>query len=262
MQRADARLSLTVRDDDGVSRLASMYETGGLRWRFPRRQPKAPVEAVQLNTAGGLAGGDRQTVAIEIEPNARALVTTQAAERVYRTLDPATTITTTIRVEAGARLVWLPQETLIYDRARLERRTDLHVAAGGSLLVTDMLVFGRHASGERVASGLLDDRWRFTHEDRLILSDPFRLTGPIDDLLQRPAITDGARAIATVTGIRVGPLDSWRSAAEECGERAAAGAVRGILRTRLLAATGGALKVALARFLSRIGYAPPRAWRC
>lgn len=262
MQRIDARLCLTVRDHGGTSRLASMHETGGLRWRFLRRQPQAPVSAVQLNTAGGLAGGDRQEVAIEIGPKAEALVTSQAAERVYRTLGPLTEITTTIRVEAGARLVWLPQETLIYNQARLRRRTDVAIAESGSLVVCDMLVFGRHASGERVVGGLIDDRWRFTRDGRLILHDPFHLAGPIDDLLQRPAIADGARAVATVTGICVGPLDSWRAAAEECGERAAAGAVRGILRARLLAATGGALKVALARFLSRIGHAPPRAWQC
>lgn len=262
MQRALGRLELTCRSVAGSTRIGHLYETGGQRWRFPRRRDAA-LEAVQLNTGGGLAGGDTLDLKVTAGAGTTLVVSTQAAERVYRSLGPATRIDTSIDVAAGAALAWMPQETLLYDGVHLNRRTDVALAAGASLFICDTLVFGRLASGERLATGLIADRWRIVVAGRLTLIDPLRLEGGIDDLLGRPAIAAGARAVATLTATAdISGLDSWRAAVEECGVRAAGGAVRGLLRARLFAATGGELKAALGRVLERLGREVPRVWRC
>lgn len=264
-------LRLAVGAVDGASRLRDLHEAGGLRLRFPHRMAKAPLEAITVNTAGGLVAGDTITVATEIGDAAEAVVTSQAAERVYRSAGPVALVRTSLRVRGCGRLAWLPQETILYDRASLVRRTEIALDPNASLLLCDMLVFGRHAMGETVREGRLDDRWSLRLAGRLVWHEPFRLEGSIDRLLARPAITAGARAIGSLLACGpafAGRLDAWRDAVTACGVRAAAGRVRGLLRARLFAATGGELKAAVTRLLATL--APhtgplarvPRAWAC
>ena len=271
LQRATGRLRLGVRSADGMPRIADLFEAGGVRWRFPHRAPTAPLEAALLNTAGGLAGGDHLDLAVSLLPQAQAVVTSQAAERVYRSLGPPTSIEARLTLAAETSLLFLPQETILYDNARLRRRHTITLDADSSLFLCDALVFGRHAKGERLTHGLLDDRWTLIRNGRLVWTEATRLDGPIDTLLQRPAIAAGARAVASV--LAVGPafardLDSWRAAVDKCGVRAAACEVRGLIRVRLFAATGGELKAAMIRLLEELATVlgptvrPPRAWLC
>ena len=161
---------------------------------FPRPEPGAPLVGVLFTTSGGLAGGDVLRVSVEAGPGATAILTSQEAEKIYRSLGAPSRLSIHLRVEEGATLEWLPQETILFNNARLERRVELDVAPGGSLLALDLVIFGRLARGERFATGALLDVWRVRRGGRLTWADGLRLEGDIAAQLADPAGFGGATA--------------------------------------------------------------------
>ncbi|MGZ3309607.1 MAG: urease accessory protein UreD, partial [Xanthobacteraceae bacterium] len=157
--RAIGRIALAVRAKAGVTRRARVREEGSLRVRFPGAA-SAELEAVIVNTAGGVAGGDRFALDVTVEPGARLVVTTAAAEKVYRTLDPDATIDVTLTLGAMSSLAWLPQETILFNRARLRRTINIDLAEDARLLLVEAIVFGRAGMGEAVDDAGVFDRWR------------------------------------------------------------------------------------------------------
>src|SRR5262249_53753995 len=130
--RAIGRLAFAVKSTGSITRRARVHEEGPLRVRCPGR-PGRELEAVLLNTAGGMAGGDRFEIEIAVGEGAHLAITTTAAEKVYRTLGADTRIETAMRVEEGAALAWLPQETILFDGARLDRTISVELAADARL---------------------------------------------------------------------------------------------------------------------------------
>ena len=115
--RAVGGIALTVSARNGITRRARVHEHGSLRVRCPGA-PASELEAVVINTAGGMAGGDHFALDVAAQSAARLVVTTAAAEKVYRALDAATTVDVQLTVGTGAALAWLPQETILFDRAK------------------------------------------------------------------------------------------------------------------------------------------------
>src|SRR5262249_42343437 len=142
----------------GCSRRARVHEQGAARIRFPG-PPADELTAVVVNTAGGMAGGDSFDFAVDVGADARLLVTTAAAEKVYRPLAPETKVGVSLVVRPGARLCWLPQETILFDRARLRRSVDVDLQDDAQLLLAEAVIFGRGDMGETLTQGLLVDRW-------------------------------------------------------------------------------------------------------
>ena len=242
-----------------MTRRRQVYEDGPLRVRFPNAGDGA-LEAVLVNTAGGIAGGDRHDLAVSVENGGALTVTTAAAEKIYRSLGPAAEITAQLSVAAGARLSWLPQETIMFDQARLKRRIDVELAADASLLMAEAVVFGRSAMGEAVAQGAFSDRWRVRRGDRLVFAETVRLDGAIADKLAAPAVANGGVAIATVLAVpgddaMVERVRRKRTAAR-LGFRSGTG-----LRWRGCAPRmGRRLRHDLMAVMTAIGGALPRLW--
>ena len=170
------------------------------------------------------------------------MLTTTAAEKIYRSDGPVSRIENRVTLGAGARLAWLPQETILFDRARVRRRFEADLAPGAALLAVEIVAFGRAARGERITAGLLADAWRVRRAGRLVYADSFVLEGPISDLLARPAIGGGARACATLLDVsrrRRGAAGRGAHAASQqataTGIEAAASAWNGHLVIRALA---------------------------
>lgn len=195
--RAAGSVSFDTMLADQTTRRGTVHEAGSLRVRFPSPETNG-LSAVLLNTAGGIAGGDRFAVSIKARELTSLTVTTAAAEKVYRSHGPVATIDLALKAEAGARLAWLPQETILFDRARLSRRIDIDLDDQASLLLAEIVVFGRAAMNERMTAGAYCDRWRLRRGGRLIFAETFRLDGDIGVKLAHPAIADGGTAIATV----------------------------------------------------------------
>ena len=171
--RALGSIVLAVRASAGVTRRSRLREEGPLRVRCPG-PASAELEAVIVNTAGGVAGGDRFTLGVTVEPGARLVVTTAAAEKVYRTLAPEARIDVKLDVAAGGSLAWLPQETILFDRARLKRSIDVDLAEDAQLVLAEAIVFGRSGMGEVVHDSFLFDRWRLRRGGRLIHAEALR----------------------------------------------------------------------------------------
>src|SRR5258708_13409657 len=106
-----------------------------------------------ITPAGGVGGGERFEIDIAVGEGSRLVVTTAAAEKIYRAAGPAARLNIALKAKAGAHLAWLPQETILFDRARVSRRIEIDLAEGASLLLCEIVVFGRAAMGERMLHG-------------------------------------------------------------------------------------------------------------
>jgi urease accessory protein len=260
--RAVGRLAVSVKFADGATRRAHVREQGPLRLRCPG-PPARELEGVIVNTSGGMAGGDRFDLDVTVGPQARLLLTSAAAEKVYRTLDAETTVAARLRVEAGGELAWLPQETILFDRARLRRSIEVDLAADARLILAEAVVFGRSGMGETLAEGLLLDRRRVRREDRLLHAETIRLEGDVAAKLGQGAIANGSVAVASVLAV---PGDdamiaAARDAGQHCRGEIGASTWNGLAVIRLVAADGAALRHDLAQVLAALRAAPlPRLW--
>ncbi|MGH1575208.1 urease accessory protein UreD [Methylobacterium sp. P31] len=267
-QRSDGRVRLRAgpASAGGSTRILDLSESGPSRLRFPRGQ--GALEAVLVNTAGGVACGDTFAIDLDLGPGADLVLTTTAAEKIYRSDGPVSRITNRLDLGEGARLAWLPQETILFDRARVRRRFEADLAPGAALIAVEIVTFGRAAHGERIAAGLFADAWRVRRAGRLTYADSLVLEGPIGDLLARPAIGGGARACATLLDAsadaeaRLEEARSLLAAAASPGLEAAASAWNGNLVVRALSAEVGPLRGLVAGFLAGYRRLPmPRVWQ-
>jgi urease accessory protein len=260
--RAIGRVTLCAKWAEGATRRDRVHEQGAWRVRCPGR-PAPELEAMIINTAGGMAGGDELALDFAAGPGARLVVTGAAAEKVYRALDSETTITARLDVAAGGELAWLPQETILFDRARLRRSIEVDLAADARLLLAEAVIFGRSGMGETVAEGCLLDRWRVRRGGRLIHAETLRLDGSVAAKLTQSAVAKGGIAVANVLSV---PGDevlvtAVRAASRECRGEVGASAWNGLAVVRLVAADGAALRHDLACILGSIrGGRLPRLW--
>jgi urease accessory protein len=219
MQRVSAVGRLAVRRSAGRSRLARLYQEGAAKIRMPAVDAD-PFEAVLINTAGGLTGGDRLSWQVEVDDGAAASVTTQACEKVYRSAGGRAEVSCSLGVGRDACLAWLPQETIVYREAALARRFEVDLAPGARLLMAEATVFGRLAMGETVDRGMFRDRWRVRRDGRLVHAEEFAVGPDIAATLARSAATGGATAMATVLLVDDDParhLDAVRAIVGERG---------------------------------------------
>ena len=241
----------------------NIFETGGLRLRCPR--VAQGCEAVIINTGGGIAGGDHAAYDFEVGAKAQVTFTTQSAEKVYRAQSNAAVVDVALRVDAGAHVEWLPQETILFDGAKLQRRLDVDIDETSSLTMLESVVYGRIAMGEVSLKGSLHDRWRIRRNRRLLFAEDMRLDGDMTDLLDRPALAQGARASALF--LHVAPdaeamLEPMRQAMADANCEWGASAFNGMLLLRLLWPSPEKLRSAIVKLLQNFrGRDAPRVWQ-
>lgn len=265
-QRAVGCVSLKLKCESGATRLEGLRQSSALKCFLPKTHTRAPT-AVLANTAGGVAGGDHFDIRVEIGAGAAATVTTQAAERIYRSLGPPARLRASLRVDADARLRWTPEETILFDGARLDRLLEAELAADARLTAIEMIVFGRLAMGERMRAGALRDRWRIRRGGALVYADALRLDDPIDGTLARSALGGGAQAVATLVHVAPDAADALPrvrdalTTADVC-VRAGASERDGVLIARFLSASPPSLRIALDAVRGAVDAAPPpQFWR-
>ena len=259
--RAVGRVALSVKSVAGKTRRAHVDESGSLRVRCPGA-PAEELEAILINTAGGIAGGDQFALDITAGQGTRLVVTTAAAEKVYRTLGPNSVIDVKLNVASGASLTWLPQETILFDRARLSRSIEADLAPDAQLFLAESIVFGRSGMGETVQEGALFDRWRVRRDGKLIYAEGVRLDGPIAQRLAASAVAKGGIAIATVLIVPGDneTVQAVRALQDEFTGEVGASTWNGIAAVRLCAAEGAALRRDLVHVMTAVRGDLPRLW--
>ncbi len=263
--RATGHIAFSVAAIDGRTRRKLVHEDGSLRIRFPNAAPEA-LEAVIVNTGGGMTGGDRFAIDIALEAGASLIAGTAAAEKVYRSNGPDAEMAVTLDVAAGARLFWLPQETILFDQARLSRRIDVDLAPGASLLMAEAVLFGRAAMGEVMTEGHVSDRWRVRRNGKLIYADTARLDGAIAGKLRQAAVMNGGIAFTTVLcapaddGTLAQKLEDVRALDDTFQGEVGISAWNGIAVARFCAVDGATLRRDLIAVLAALGTPVPRLW--
>src|ERR1700675_2109252 len=260
--RARGLVRFDVHRVEGATRRRHLHESGSLRVRFPSPEADA-LWAVFVNTAGCVAGGDRFDIDITTGEGARLAVTTAAAEKIYRAQGPAAQVNIALKAAAGAHLALLPQETILFDRARVLRRIDIDLAESASLLLCEIVVFGRAAMGERMLHGEFVDRWRLRRGGRLVFAENVRLDGNIGEKLASPAIANGGVAVGTALIVpgdealveRIGELR------ESFGGEVGISCWNGFAMARFCAQDAAKLRADMMAVLGRAGGATlPRLW--
>ena len=260
--RAVGAVRFDVHLADGFTRRRHLHESGSLRVRFPSPEAQG-LSAVLVNTAGGVAGGDRFDVDIAAGEGSRLTVTTAAAEKVYRSHGPAAQINIALHAAADSHLAWLPQETILFDQARVSRRIDIDIAETASLLLCEIIVLGRAAMGERMRHGHLVDRWRVRCGGRLVFAETVRLDGDIGAKLDRAAVAKGGVAVGTALML---PGDEMtvqrvRDASESFGCEVGISAWNGFAMARFCAQDAARLRADMMTVLGHVsGSALPRLW--
>jgi len=260
--RAQGSVTFDVHRIEGVTRRRHLHESGSLRVRFPSPEAEG-LSAVFVNTAGGIAGGDRFDIEIAAGAGSRLAVTTAAAEKIYRAQGPAAQLNIALKAADGAHLSWLPQETILFDRARVQRRIDIELAEDASLLLCEIVVFGRSAMGERMLKGEFVDRWRLRRGGRLVFAETVRLDGDIGEKLKRPAIANGGVAIGTALIVpgNEALVERIRELSKSFGGEVGISSWNGFAMARFCAQDAARLRADMMAVLGRAsGSALPRLW--
>jgi urease accessory protein len=264
-QRVAAHGRLGVRFTEGRTRIAELYQEGAAKLRIPR-QDGAGLEAVLINTAGGLTGGDRLSWRIAVGEGATLTVTTQACARIYRAAEGLAEVRSTATVGRNARLAWLPQETILFDRGALVRGLDIELADGAQALVAEAVIVGRKAHEETVSRATLRERWRVRQDGRLIHGEELALGPDIAAQLAARAGANGATAFATAMLVGEEAEALLEQAREIIGDSGGASFWRvggtGKLLARLVAEDGYTLRQRLVPLLGMLnrGAVLPKLW--
>ena len=261
-QRAEGRGHLAAKLFDGRTRIRELYQEGAAKIRLPDTFD-ASMEAVIINTAGGLTGGDRMAWSVVAGAGTRIDVTTQACEKIYKASAGTAEVSTTIEVGAGARVDWLPQETILFDRASLSRLLDVDLDDSAEFLAVEAVLLGRKAMGEMMETGLFRDRWRIRRSGRLIHAEELRLSDGVAALAACQAVLGGRVAFATL--LYTGPLaEAYLGKVRPLVEGAMGGASAWSdkLVVRLAAPDGFSLRKILIPVISalRNGAPVPKVW--
>ncbi len=265
LQRARGSGRISTKQANHVTRLDRLFQEGCAKIRLPHTHSNA-LEAVLINTAGGLTGGDQMDWTAQIAAHGKVVLTTQACERIYRSLGSAARVRTRLHVGTDAHLDWMPQETILFAASQLDRRIEIDLADGASLTAVEAILLGRDAMGELALDARLRDNWRVRRNGRLIHAEATRLDGSAAER-SGLSLLAGKRAFATVLHIAptadacTARLNRLRSILPQDG-RIAASANGERLVVRALAQTGLALRHLIVPILAELSGAGtlPRLW--
>lgn len=260
--RAIGRGFVSTKPGPRGSAIDGLRQSGALKLVFPRRTNA--VEAVIVNSAGGVTGGDDFRIEARAGTQTQLMLTTQAAERGYRAQDGQHgTVRTHLSAQSDSTLFWLPQETILYNGAAVDRRLRVDLACSARFLLVEPVIFGRQAMGEDVSHLWFRDRIDIRRNGRPLYRDGLDLNGNVAQHLDRPGIANGARAMASLVWVdptAEARLETVRSLLAPAG--AASMLCSDVMVMRVLGADSFALRSHLLPVLDLLTHnSLPQCWR-
>ena len=265
--RAQGQIRAEFVANSGRTYMARHYEAGGFRLRVPKRdhdRGASGVEAVLINTGGGLVGGDQGHIEIDVAADARVTMTTQSAEKIYGSQGPATRLDVAIRVGAQSIFEWIPQETILFRDAHFVRNLRIDMTGSTRLTMMESVVLGRKASNEAAISGILRDVWRIYRDKRLVFAENMALGPDLAGQLAHAATAKGGMSMATL--LYIAPeaerrIEAVRTLLEQSPCQAAASAWNGMLVVRFVSDEPTLLRATVAQCLGQMrGRMLPKVW--
>lgn len=193
------RLNLVYANRDGSTQIIQNQMQAPLKVQRPfYPEGKEVCHSVILHTAGGVVGGDRLSSNFHLQPNAKALITSAAASKIYRSSRLESQQNIDIKLELGANLEWLPQETIVFDGAIYQQNLRVELAPKASILLWEITRFGRTARGEKFLSGKWRSHTEIWQQNRPLWIDRQLLIGG-DKMLESPHGLAGKPVVATLT---------------------------------------------------------------
>ena len=192
LQRARGQVGLSMCN----SKLDKLYQSGCAKLMLPKTYGEM-TEAVLLNTAGGITGGDKLDISIAAESGA-VIVTSQTAERLYKSSTEPAKLTVNLSAKRAATLHWMPQETILFDGAELDRTIDLDMSSDSRCLLAETIILGREAMGEHITDCHFTDNWRLYRDGQLFHAESLQLTDRVAEIISARAGGNGARLLSTI----------------------------------------------------------------
>jgi len=261
-QRVKAVAAVSFKHAHAKTSLDTLYQQGSAKIRFPKVYDDY-LEAVLINTAGGLTGGDKLDWNLKLGESTQVVATTQACEKAYRSSEGTAQLTTHIHLEIGSTLHWLPQETILYEASNLSRNFSVTMERGATLLAIEAVMLGREAMGETLETLSFKDQWRIKKEGTLVFADNIKL----EDRALSTAQLNGNAAFVSL--LYVGNEDDEQlevmvqKLRAICRHQTAAfSAFEGKITARFLAADTYELRKMIIPVINTMRSAPlPRVWR-
>ncbi len=264
-QRSHGRAKVSFALRNGQTVLQDLAQQGSAKAMLPKVFSPVP-EVVFLNTSGGLTGGDVLQYALELDQGTRVTATTQTAERAYASISSTAAVTVAAKLGAGAHLDWLPQETILFNHAQVNRNTQIDLGEGASVLLVESLILGRKAMGEAVCNAALTDRRMIRQQGRPFWCETLRLDRSALADAALPALLGGAQALAVIAFVAQNAQDSANALRDlpcHMGAQMAVSGWNGRCVIRILATDGWPLRQQIIKVISTLRVAPmPRVWQC
>lgn len=253
-------VKLSTKARDGLSVLDDLRMSGCMKALFPRAQD---LQTILINSSGGLTGGDQLSIHAEAGKNSHLTMTTQAAERAYRSINGTARVETTLRVGEDATLFWLPQELILFDGAALDRTLTIDLHETGRLLMVEPVLFGRTAMGETVKKARFHDRISVDRGGRPLYRDAINLGPDMQRTLTRRATTNTSAAMASVVMVSPDVESHLPQIRKALPPTAGASLLADdVLSLRIVAKDGFDLRRALLPVLDRLtDHKLPKSWR-
>jgi len=260
-QRANGRVEIAFVSKKNAFSLAHLYQSGCLKALMPKNYSHVP-EVVLINTAGGITGGDRLCICVELREKVQATVTTQTAERIYKASHDLGKIEVQLDLKQASSLDWVPQETILFDKSAVKREITVNMQKASKLFMVESIILGRSAMGETLTNNLFVDHWRILQENKLVYTESLKLSNASE--LSGLATLGENKALATL--LYVAPnaeekVQHMRALLEQCDLVSAASAWDGKLVTRLITDSPQRLRAALIFIISEFRKKQlPRVW--
>jgi urease accessory protein len=186
-----AWLSLVFADDNGTTRLFDRAHYGPLRVQKALYPEGASIcHAIVVHPPGGVVGGDQLTIKASVGNRAHAFLTTPGAAKWYQANGKNSQQKVRLQVADAAALEWLPQETIFFDRARVELEHQVELQGNARYIGGEILCFGRTASGETFNSGRISQQTGVRRDGKLLWFEQGVLSGGSSAMHSRLGLAD------------------------------------------------------------------------